>query len=618
MAVERDAVPLVDCWNVETLYPSLQEWDKEFRALCPEKTEATFWPHLAKQKGHLGENAKVLAECLLEIVQLDRELTKLYTYAHLKHDEDIASPRCKEAYESIIGYLHAFRLETSWVEPEIQTISDEKMEGFLKDPLLKDFWIALKRTRRLRSHTLSEREEHLLALSGRALGSVPKTFEAMNNADLKFGKVMDKEGKTHELTHGTYQRLMRSHDRTLRENAFKTMLTVFGNFENTFCELIHGEVQNHIFEARARSYPSCMEAALFPHEIDPAVYHNLIDAVRRGIKALHRYMEIRKKFLGVQELHMYDLHVPLVQDVDISMSFDEAVQAVIASVAPLGESYKKALSKGLLEERWVDRYENLRKRSGAYSSGCYDSSPYILMNYQGIFSDVLTLAHECGHSMHSLLSRQRQLYQYAQYPIFLAEVASTFNEELLIEYLLTQLKDPMQKAFIINQEIEDIRSTFFRQTMFAEFELQLHTWGEERIPLTPSLLKTAYIKLNREYFGENVVVDEELAWEWARIPHFYYNFYVYQYATGISAASALVRCLHEQGESARKAYLEFLSSGCVKGPLELLQLAGVDMHEPRAVEATIARFVDLVDRLDKELSLSHAQKETRPSSLAVN
>jgi oligoendopeptidase F len=600
MPVDRADVPEQDRWNVEALY-STEDWNKEFQVMCPTGTGER-WPQLVKFKGKLGSSAQVLAECLQESSDIDRKLTKLYTYAHLRHDEDIAAPLYKEGYEKIISYLHAFRLETSWIEPEIQEIDDQTMASYLQDPVLADYKIALERMRRLRPHTLLEREERLMALSGKALSTASNTFSAMNNADLKFGTIVDGSGKTHELTHGTYNLYMRNRDRVLRENAYKTLHHTFGGFENTFCELISGKVQTHVFNARSRNYESCLQAALFPHEIDTAVYEQLITSVRNGLPALHKYMALRKKILGNDELHMYDLHVPLVPNVDIKMDFNEAVEAVIASVAPLGEEYQKDLAKGLLEDRWVDRYENTRKRSGAYSSGCYDSMPYVLMNYHGTFNDAMTLAHECGHSMHSLLSRRGQSYEYAQYPIFVAEVASTFNEELLIEYLMEKLTDPMQKAFIINQQIEDIRSTFFRQTMFAEFELQLHKWAEQEVPLTPQLLKSSYHKLNEDYFGKDVVVDQETSWEWSRIPHFYYNFYVYQYATGLSAASALIEELHSKGEEARKHYLQFLSSGCVKGPLELLKIAGVDMRKPQAVQATIDRFIRLVKELEELLS----------------
>lgn len=618
MAIERDAVPKEDKWNVEALYPSLEDWSKEFRSICPEKKEGPFWPELEKFKGSLNQGPAKLADCLKAINDLDRRLSKLYTYAHLKHDEDIANTRYKEAYEKIISYLHAFRLETSWFEPEVQTIDDAKIASYLQDPALADYKIVLERLRRLRPHTLTDKEERLLALSGQALSAASKAFSSLNNADLKFGTVADAEGKSHELTHASYHKFMRGRDRVLRENSFKAMHKTFASFENTICELINGQVQNHVFDARARNYPSCLEAALFPYEIDTAVYHQLIASVRKGIKALHHYMAVRKKLLGVDELHMYDLHVPLVPNVDIRMDFEKGAQAVIDSVAPLGQKYKEELGKGLIKDRWVDRYENARKRSGAYSSGCYDSMPYVLMNYQGTFSDVMTLAHECGHSMHSLLSRQNQPYQYSQYPIFVAEVASTFNEELMIEHLYQQLGDPMQKALIVNQQIEDIRATFFRQTMFAEFELQLHTWAEQHVPLTPDLLKEAYLKLNKDYYGDALVYDNEIAWEWSRIPHFYYNFYVYQYATGISAASALIENLHAKGEEARKRYLEFLSSGCSKGPLELLAIAGVDMRKPQAVEATIARFTKLVSQLDTLLSASQKKGAVDTMSAAIN
>ncbi len=613
MAIERVDVALEDRWNVEALYSQEQEWNNDFRRVCPEK-EGERWPQLAKFKGRLGSGASQLAECLREVSEIDRKLSKLYTYAHLKHDEDIAATTYKDAYEKIIGYLHAFRLETSWIEPEIQEIADATMISFLEDPLLKDFRISLERIRRLRPHTLPEREERLLALSGRALGAAPKAFGALNNADLKFGSVVDSQGDSHELTHGTYNLFMRSRDRTLRENSYKALHSTFASFENTLCELISGQMQSQVFEARARNYESCLKAALFPHEIDTEVYHQLIESVRRGLPVLHKYMALRKKLLGYDELHMYDLHVPLVQEVDIKMDFAEAVELVINSVAPLGKKYQEDLANGLLKDRWVDRYENARKRSGAYSSGCYDSMPYVLMNYHGTFNDAMTLAHECGHSMHSLLSRRNQPYQYAQYPIFVAEVASTFNEELMIEHLLEKLSDPMQKAFIINQQIEDIRSTFFRQTMFAEFELQLHSWAEQDVPFTPELLKKTYHKLNQDYFGDNVIVDQETSCEWSRIPHFYYNFYVYQYATGISAASALIEELHKNGEEAREHYLQFLSSGCLRGPLDLLKTAGVDMRKPHAVEATIERFAHLVNQLETLL----VTQEKSPGDMAAS
>jgi oligoendopeptidase F len=379
----------------------------------------------------------------------------------------------------------------------------------------------------------------------------------------------------------------------LRQSAFEGIHRSFLKYENTLCELLSGQVQNSLFQTRSRNYPSCIEGALFPHQIDTSVYTGLIKAVRARLPSLHKYMKKRKEALKVDELHMWDLHVPLVQDVNLSFTYEEAEKLVIESVAPLGREYQEALSKGLLKGRWVDRYENARKRSGAYSSGCYDSMPYILMNYNGNFQDLMTLAHEAGHSMHSLNSNQHQPYQYSHYPIFLAEVASTFNEELMFLHLGKQELTKDQRRFLINQQIEDIRSTFFRQTMFAEFELKIHELAEQAVPLTPQLLKEIYHQLNVDYFGEALSVDTLIDIEWARIPHFYSHFYVYQYATGISAAHSLYRRVIE--ENGREDYLKFLSSGSSHFPLELLKRAGVDMKSTQPVAALIDHFDHLVD-----------------------
>ncbi len=614
MAKERREVSAKDFWNIEALYPSLEEWKADF--LTSRFSEvAPYWPNLSAYRGRLKESAAVLAECLELSCKIDRHLSKLYTYAHLRHDEDLAQPEHKAAFEQIMTLLHVFRQETAWIEPEILAISSELLAKFLQQDILAPFKISIEKMIRLRPHTLSAEQEELVAMAGQALETAHKAFSAFNNADLQFLPAVDSKGESFELTHGTYRQLLRNQDRALRKSAFTNMHSAFAAYENTLCELINGQVQKHLFSMRARHYGSCLEAALFPHEIDQAVYYRLIEAVNQRIGSLHRYVEMRSRVLQLDEMHLYDLQVPLVQDAEMKIDFDEAVHLVVESVAPLGEEYQRDLARGLREKGWVDRYENMRKRSGAYSSGCYDSMPYILMNYCNTFSDLMTLAHECGHSMHTLLSARHQPYQYAHYPIFVAEVASTFNEELLSDYLFQHLQDPVQKAFLINQQIEDIRATFFRQTMFAQFELQLHEWVQQGTPLTPSLLKTAYRELNKTYFGKSVVVDEQIDWEWARIPHFYYNFYVYQYATGISAAHALVDSLRKNGAGACKSYLQFLSSGSSKGPLELLALAGVDMLKTDAIEATINRFDYLVGELASLLGESEKKHNTTTTAI---
>ncbi len=601
MMVERDAVPPQNRWNVEALYLYSDSWTREFESVQGDAQVAARWPHIDALRGRLGESPNVLAKAIEEILFMDRKLTRLYTYAHLRHDEDLAEQVNKDRYEKIVSLCYLFKEQTSWFEPEVLSLPQEKINEFLSDPLLKDYNLLLERIARKKAHMLDAEQEELMAMSGPATNTAQKTFSAFNNADLKFPEVENEKGEKCPLSHGMYNKYLKDGDRVLRENAFKTYHKAFAAYENTMAELLNGQVQKHIFNMKARKFGSSMEAALFYNEVDPKVYRQLIAAVRSNLAVHHRYMQKRKEWLGVDKLHLYDLYAPVVPSVKITLDYDKAARKVAASVAPLGKEYQIALEKGLFEERWVDKYENARKRSGAYSSGCYDSMPYILMNFNGTFNDMKTLAHECGHSMHSYMSRKNQPYQYGDYSIFVAEVASTFNEELMMKHFMESISDPDEKAYLICQRLDDIRATFFRQTMFAEFELKIHELAEQGTPLTAPLLKQLYHDLNRDYFGDAVVIDDEIDWEWSRIPHFYYNFYVYQYATGISAAFALYEKVSKEGEPAVKKYLQFLSSGSSAGPLEVLQRAGVDMRQPQAVEALMQKFNNLVDELDNIL-----------------
>jgi len=599
---ERTAIAKEYHWNVEALYPSWEAWQQDLEQWGREDKQPR-WPELILFRETWKQNPENLKKLIETCFEIDRHLSKLYTYAHLRHDEDVAEETAKKAYSRIVSLLYAFRQETAWIEPEMLQLPEEELDRIIQSPVLKDYKFYLEKIARLKTHTLPTPEEELLAMAGKALETASQAFEAFNNADLKFPSIEDSQGKVYELTHGKYLLYLRDKDRKLREMAFKSLHKSFAAFENTLCELLSGQIQRHVLEMRARKYSSCLEAALFPNQIDVKVYSALIQAVRAHLPALHRYMYLRKEMMGLDKLHLFDLHVPLVKKAEMGISYEDATKLIIESVAVLGEDYQRALNQGLTQDRWVDRYENARKRSGAYSSGCYDSMPYILMNYQGIFNDAMTLTHEAGHSMHSLLSRRNQPYHYSQYSIFVAEVASTFHEELLLRHLLTQVKNKEQKAFLINQKLDDMRATLLRQTMFAEFELKLHGFAEQGIPLTPALLKSTYRALNEEYFGPDVYVDEEAAIEWARIPHFYYNFYVYQYATGISAAHALVDKVLKEGEKARENYLKFLSSGCSRYPIEVLELAGVDMRSSQPVESAMLHFNELVTELSKLLAI---------------
>lgn len=599
----RNEVPVSDRWNVEALYPNQKEWEEAFKAFVPHPQQTPLWPSLQAYQGTLARGPSQVKEAIDLSMSIDRELTKLYTYAHLRHDEDIADPSFKKSYEQILNLAHAFAQESAWFQPELMALPDELLNEYLKSPTLSDYHFYLEKMIRMKKHTLSPDNEKLMALAGQALQSPHKAFSAINDADFKFGSVLNSQEEVKPLSHASYGIYVREQDRLLRERAFKQYHQKYESYENTLSELISGQMQNHFFNARARNFSSCLEAALFPKNIDTSVYHALIQAVHERLDVLHRYMKLRKEILNLQELHLYDVYVPLTSAVDIRMSYQEAEEIVIESVAPLGTEYQELLRKGFKDQRWVDRYENKNKRSGAYSSGCFDSMPYILMNYKTLLRDVFTLAHEAGHSMHSLYSRKNQPYQYSDYPIFLAEVASTFNEDLLTRLLVSRCKDPNEKIFLLNQKIEDIRGTLFRQTMFAEFELMLHQHVEQGTPLTPQLLKEEYRKLNGLYFGPATVIDKEIEIEWARIPHFYYNFYVFQYATGISAALALADKVVNGNQKDRDAYLSFLKGGSSKYPIEMLKMAGIDMTSPAPVKAAIDTFDRLLTELEQLLAI---------------
>lgn len=597
MVKKRVEVSKEDQWNIGSMYPSLEKWRKEFESTVPKATPK--WPKLASYRGTLGKEAKSLKEFLDFSFDLDQKLARLYTYAHLKHDEDIAESSAKAAYIEILSALNAFHEEMSWFEPELLALSQETIQSYLKDPSLEKYRFHLEKIFRLKPHTLSSEQELLLAMSGKALSATQKAFSAISDADFKFPLVSDSSGQEHELSHAKYALHLRSKDRELRKNAFKKYHGKYETYQNTLAELLSGQIEAHVFQAKARGFKSSLEAALFPHNIDVDVYRMLIETVHKGVDALHRYMEIRSHILKLETLHIYDFQVPLVPSFDMQIPYHEAEDLVIESTAPLGEEYQETLRKGLKNDRWVDRYENVNKRSGAYSSGCYDSAPYILMNYKEILRDLFTLAHEAGHSMHSYFSNKSQPYPYSRYSIFVAEVASTFNEELLMQTLLKRAKTNEEKIFLITQKIEDIRATLFRQAQFAEFEWLIHTLAENHTPMTPERLNEEYYRLNKLYYGEKVEHDPEIAIEWARIPHFYYNFYVYQYATGISAALALSQQVVAGGKKEQGDYLRFLKSGGSLYPLDVLATAGVDMRKSAPVERAIQQFRSLLDQLEK-------------------
>lgn len=593
----RNQVPQADQWHVSTMYKDLGVWQKDYKSWqAPEAFSA-----LLSLKGKLAINSENLKKGLDAYFSISRHLEKIYTYAHLRHDEDVAESSTKNAYEEAINLYHAFREKSAFLEPELLAMSEETFKKMASDPKLKDYQVYLDSVYRMKPHTLSQDKEELLSMASKALSGGGKVFSSFLNADSKFGMIKDAQGKEYELTLGSYNFYLRNQDRVLRKNAFEAMHQHFLKYENTLCEMLTAHIEAHVFQARARHFKSALEAALFPYQIDTSVYKNLIKSVKEKASSLHKYAQIRKQQMGLTQLEPYDLYVPMVKDVDMTISYEEAEKKVLEAAGFLGDTYLAKLSEGLLKQGWVDRYENLRKRSGAYSSGCYDSMPFILMNYQNTLSDAKTLCHEAGHSMHSLLSNQNQPYQYAGYSIFVAEVASTFQEEVMFRHLLAQTNDKKTKAYLLNQMIEDIRATLFRQTMFAEFELKAHEFVEKGIPLTPQLLKDEYKKLYQDYYGSYLNIGDEIAIEWARIPHFYSNFYVYQYATGISAAIALVNRCEKLGQTAKQDYVNFLKSGSSDYPLNILKKAGVDMTQAQPIFEAISYFDQLLFEFEKQM-----------------
>lgn len=606
MSKPRKDVLSQDKWDLNPLYPSLESWKEEFEIQAPK--DSPRYPELVSMKGTLNQGPSQLKKFLDVFFKKSEELSRLYTYAHLKHDEDIAENEAKTAFGEAMSAYTDFQAETSWFDPELIALPEEKIKTYLAAPELQDYRFFLEKIFRMKPHTLSADKELLMAMTTKALSSSHRAFSALNDADLKFDSITDEKGLPHPLTHAQYGLYLRSRDRKLRENAFTTYHKKYQNFENTFAELLNGQIQAHVFSAKARSFPSALDAALFPHNVSPSVYHSLIQAVNDDIGALHRYIDLRSKVLSLKPLEVFDMQVPLVKSYDMNIPYEKAVDIVIDSVAPLGNEYQQALAKGLKQEQWVDKFENLNKRSGGYSSGCYGSHPYILLNYKNIARDFFTLAHEAGHSMHSYFSRKHQPYHYSHYSIFVAEVASTFNEELLMRTLLKNAATKEEKIFLLTQKIEDIRGTLFRQTQFAEFELLLHHFAEKNIPLTPDLLKNEYLRLNQIYYGPSLEQTTPIESEWSRIPHFYYNFYVYQYATGISAGLALADRVLNGGAQEQQDYLNFLKSGDSKYPIEVLKTAGVDMQTSAPVKQAISRFRSLIDQLEELLAEELAVK----------
>ena len=578
-------------WDLSPLFPSDEAWQAEFDAV---QTAAKALPGYA---GRLGESAGTLLEFMELSIGIDIRLSRLFNYAQRKSDQDT---RVGE-YQAMSGRIMALFVEvnssTAFATPELLSIPDGTLEQFYAEkPELELYRRYFTVVRDKREHILSQPEEKLLAAAGEMAGTADEVYSKFSNADLTFPDAVDGEGNPHPLSSGTFVLYEMSEDRELRRSAYEMKYDTLGKFRNTAAALLDAEAKKRRFFANARKYESPLAAAVSGTRVPPQVYHNLIDTVNANLDKLHRYVRLRKKLLGVDELHMYDIYAPMVSGADKEITYTQAKDTVYDALAPLGEEYRAILKEGF-ENRWIDVYENVGKRSGAYSAGG-DPHPYVLLNHKDNLESMFTLAHEMGHALHSYHSHRAQPPIYENYVIFVAEVASTCNEALLMEYLLGKTTDKTERAWLINHFLEQFKGTLYRQTMFAEFELRMGELNAKGETLTAELLCAEYKALNAKYFGPDMVTDDRIAMEWARIPHFYYNYYVYQYATGYSAAIALSRRILKEGGPAVKDYLEFLSGGSSKDPIDLLRGAGVDMASPKPVQDALNLFGTLLDEME--------------------
>ena len=591
----RQEVTKKDQWNLETLYSNKEAWEQDF------KRYETLYPKLNQFRGKLAQSPQSLFEALEFQKELELLAERLGHYIHLRVAEDSTNNNFLEASARLQSLETHVAEASSYFIPEIQSISEEDWKKCLQEDLLKEWRITLQKIRRFKPHSLSVQEERLLALSNESLQGHSETFSQLTNVDMRFGILEDDAGRQRELSQGSFSSFLVNRDREVRKKAFHQFYKEFSEHGFTLASLLASSVKADVFYARAKHYPSALEAALFQDDVPVEVYDNLISTVRANLKPLHTYYEVRRNYLNLDEIHHYDTYVPLVKEIKTDYSFDQAIAFVLEALAPLGEEYTSSLAKGL-QSGWCDRYENKGKQSGAFSSSSYRNPPYILMNYKDdVFSEVYTLAHEAGHSMHTWFSQKHQLFQDYHYTIFVAEVASTFNEELLTQSLLNKTKDRKMRAYLINRQIDDIRSTLYRQTMFAEFEKQIHARQEAGEALTLQSFRKIYRDLLEIYFGESFCLDKELELECLRIPHFYSAFYVYKYATGLSAALALAQKVLKEGKPAQQKYLDFLSAGGSLMPLQALQVAGVDMRQSTPIENALKLFADRVKELEQLL-----------------
>ena len=588
---KRADVPAEHQWKLEDLFPSQDAWNKEYEEV------KSLLGNIADYQGKLTD-AAALKGCFELEDEISLHTERLYVYANMRHHQDTADP----TYQALSDKAKKLSVDVgealSFITPEILSLSEEQLKAFIEDPTLAPYKHTLEEMLRQKPHVLSKAEEALLAQVGN-ISQAPNTiFGMINNADMKFPTIKNEKGEDVELTHGRYIQFLESRNREVRENAFKAMYATYAKQKNTLAATLSANVSKNLFYAKARKYPSALEASLYGDNIPKDVYTNLIATIHESLPLLQRYLELRKKLLKVDELHMYDLFTPLVEEVDMEISYEESKQMVKESLKPLGEDYLNVLQAGY-DEGWIDVYENEGKRSGAYSWGAYSTHPYVLLNHKDNLNSMFTLAHEMGHALHSYYSDNAQSYRDAQYTIFLAEVASTLNEALLMDYMLKKTNDPKEKMYLLTYYADQFRTTVFRQTMFAEFEMIIHQKAEEGESLTPQALSEIYYELNKKYHGDGMVVDQDIEMEWARIPHFYTSFYVYKYATGFSAATSFAKQILDEGQPAVDRYMGFLKSGGSDFSINILKKAGVDMSSPEPIRQAMDVFKGLVEEMEQ-------------------
>jgi oligoendopeptidase F len=590
---KREDIPEEYRWQLEDIYQNQDEWEKDFSRV------QELINHIGTYQGGVGESASGLKQVIEILNEMQCKGDNLYVYSRMRRDEDNSNAQYQTLFDRAEGLGVQANAAVAFVVPELLTMTREQVKEYEEtEPELAVYAHYFDELFRQKEHILSEKEERLLAMSADLSSASNNIFTMLNNADIKFPHIRDENGQEVELTKGRYGRFMESRDRRVRQEAYEGLYSTYKGLSNTLAATLSSSVKRDIFYARARNYPSALHAALDQDNVPVDVYDQLINSVHGHLDSMYRYMKIRKKMLQVDPLYMYDIYVPLVREFDMKVPYEKAKEITLQGLKPLGDEYLSVLRQGY-ERRWIDVYENQGKTSGAYSWGTYNTHPYVLMNYDDKLDDLFTLAHEMGHSLHSYYSNQTQPYVYSSYSIFVAEVASTVNESLLIDHLLKNTNDPQEKMYLLNHYLEQFRGTVFRQTMFAEFEKLTHERVEAGDALTPEALGELYRELNKKYYGPDVVMDDNICVEWARIPHFYSAFYVYKYATGFSAATAIKQSILEEGQPAIDRYLDFLKSGSYDYPINLLQKAGVDLTTPEPVEKALNYFTQLLDEFEK-------------------